>query len=178
MAIRTRPLCAYAILLMILASCGHERPRRSYPYNANHQSLNTQSIPWVDQQSPSRDQFLFADVPIFATDKDENKKDGASQNNIITDREVWNNIVASLPYAMPFFCDPACYEPNIILSIQACQPYLFVLFYYYSLPVPPDRYEDDDFLIYYEPGLPYYPGRPLANKNFAPPRRRGYCVGR
>lgn len=162
-------LYGYAMVIIIIASCGHERPfahsRRFLGISHNEQN-KVGDIPWVPSQSSTKDQHLFADLPDFMSGNDEQQMDGASQNNIRSEREIWANIVASMPYAMPFYCDPACYEPSIILALQDCQPYIFALFYFYQNP-PRHLYVDDD-----------RPDRPVEGRSFAPKRRRGYCQGR
>lgn len=164
---------AYATAFILIASCGHDKGQARYlPSWHGQQDIKSSDIPWLPSQKSNQTHNLFSTLPDFASDIDKQEMNGLSQNNIVSETDVWVNIVASMPYAMPFYCDPVCYEPSIILALQDCQPYIFALFYYMQNPSLWLKNDDDD-----DGWIPQFPDNGRGYY-FRPSERKGYCFGR
>lgn len=157
-------------LLILVASCGHPKARHERVYNSKLPIINSQEIPWITNQHNNDNGNIFSEIPNFDSGNSDEKLDGRNQENIMSEREVISNIVGSLPYSMPFYCDPICYEPNFILSLHACQPYRFILRNFLLNPPPPKLLYRGN--LYWD-----FRGNPLWGKAYRLPPPRHYCQG-
>jgi|SRR5580700_7469881 hypothetical protein len=118
---------------LLLNSCGQEKHAPGYYIESK--TFSGQEIPWINASVANEsDSRLGRNLEELMSQETTKAYGGASQENIYTVREAMVQMVASMPFAMPFYCNPACYETSIILGLQDCQPYRFAIWYYYLYP--------------------------------------------